>query len=133
MPDTVPAFTVCTYPCRGLIRGELGPLSIETWHAKKFIDAIKGRPVNKWAEIPVPLGGSKRILEQRNAADAIPWYGEMLRAYLRQPTKAAVLVPIPPSDGLSADNASEWRATMIAQAIAECGLFSSCEVQPAIT
>lgn len=65
---------------------------------KKFVDALKGRTIKKWASIPVGKG-PKRLLEQANAKDAVDWFGEMAADILRNEAIRGrpVLVPFPSS------------------------------------
>lgn len=65
---------------------------------KKFVDALKGRQINKHAFIPVG-SGPKRRLEQSNAANAIDWFGEMAAEVLENEGigDRPILMPIPSS------------------------------------
>ena len=55
----------------------------EDYDALKFVKAIKGKPINKYAYVPV--GKAKRLLKERNADDAIGWFGEMAMAPFQRP------------------------------------------------
>jgi hypothetical protein len=69
----------------------------DDFNALKFVKAIKGLPVIKFALVPVC--GTVRRLEQHNAEQAIDWYGEMASAYIRNrnPQPPLIFVPIPNS------------------------------------
>jgi predicted amidophosphoribosyltransferase len=65
---------------------------------KKFVDALKRRPINKSAYIPVGRG-PKRKLTQDNAGHAVLWFGEMAAELLSQQPfgDKPILVPYPSS------------------------------------
>jgi predicted amidophosphoribosyltransferase len=88
----------------------------EDYDALKFVKAIKGKPINKYAYVPV--GKAKRLLEERNADDAIAWFGEMAIAptrNLRIP-RPLIFVPIPNSSCTST-NGKVPRTTRLAKAL----------------
>ncbi len=88
----------------------------EDYDALKFVKAIKGKPINNYAYVPV--GKAKRLLQERNADDAIGWFGEMAMA----PTTAVrlprplILVPIPNSS-CTTTNGKVPRTTRLAKAL----------------
>jgi hypothetical protein len=89
----------------------------EDYDALKFVKAIKGKPINKYAYVPV--GKAKRLLQERNADDAIGWFGEMAMAPtmdLRIP-HPLILVPIPNSSCTNT-NGKVPRTTRLAKALA---------------
>lgn len=67
----------------------------DTWHSKKFVNALKGDPINGFAEIPVPIGASRRTLREENKDQAIEWFGHMIAAQFdfRSNPLCTVLVP----------------------------------------
>ena len=67
------------------------------WDAYKYVQALKGNSIKKFARIPVL--GTLRHLEQSNANDTLGWFAEMAYAYLAQKQTPAplVLVPVPNS------------------------------------
>lgn len=67
------------------------------WDAYKYVQALKGKPINKFARIPVL--GTLRHLEQSNANDSLAWFAEMANAYLweKQTPGPLVLIPVPNS------------------------------------
>ena len=68
------------------------------YSVKKFVDALKERPIQKWADIPVG-DGPRRRLAQLNASEAAEWFGEMAAELLQRESFEGrpVLVPIPSS------------------------------------
>jgi hypothetical protein len=67
----------------------------KTSDALKFVKAIKGKPINKYAYVPV--GKVRRLLQERNADDAIGWFKEMAMPPTRdlRIQHPLILVPIP--------------------------------------
>ena len=67
------------------------------WDAYKYVQALKGKPINKFARIPVL--GTLRHLEQSNANDSLGWFAEIANAYLleKQTSGPLVLIPLPNS------------------------------------
>ncbi len=65
---------------------------------KKFVDALKDRPINRYAYIPVGTG-PKRLLQQSNAQEAVMWFGEMAAEIMTKElfSDTPVLVPFPSS------------------------------------
>ena len=88
----------------------------EDYDALKFVKAIKGKPINKYAYVPV--GKAKRRLEQGNADDAIGWFGELAMAPTRDSRlpRPLILVPIPNSSCTST-NGKVPRTTRLAKAL----------------
>jgi predicted amidophosphoribosyltransferase len=88
----------------------------EDYDALKFVKAIKGKPINKYAYVPV--GKAKRLLQERNADDAITWFGEMAMAPTRdlRIPRPLVLVPIPNSS-CTTTNGKVPRTTRLAKAL----------------
>jgi len=89
----------------------------EDYDALKFVKAIKGKPINKYAYVPV--GKVRRLLEERNADDAIGWFGEMAMAPTRdlRIPHPLILVPIPNSS-CTTTNGKVPRTTRLAKALA---------------
>jgi predicted amidophosphoribosyltransferase len=89
----------------------------EDYDALKFVKAIKGKPINKYAYVPV--GKAKRLLQERNADDAIGWFGEMAMAPTRdlRIPHPLILVPIPNSS-CTTTNGKVPRTTRLAKALA---------------
>jgi hypothetical protein len=85
-------FCCCTYRTAG------ETFTQADWGALKFIKAIKSKPVNGYAQVPV-FGQSKReFLNATTASQAPDWFGRMVANGLRWSSVGAVtLVPIPNS------------------------------------
>jgi len=65
---------------------------------KKFVDAIKGRPIRDYAHLRVLPDEPLRQLEQANAVEAFEWFGEMAAELIRDEGLARpVLIPFPDS------------------------------------
>jgi|ERR1700722_1237284 len=94
------------------------PWRSDDYNALKFIQAIKGEPINKWAWVPV--GGISRRLDQDNADDALEWFGELAADYLngKKLVRPVFLVPIPNSP-CTAANGKVPRTARLAKAIAD--------------
>jgi hypothetical protein len=87
------------------------------YHSLKFVKAIKGKPFQGWADVPV-VGRLKR-LRPANADDAIDWFGELaaveiVKLNLRGPL---ILVPLPNSSS-TVDSGVKSRTAHLAEAIA---------------
>jgi hypothetical protein len=89
----------------------------DDYNALKFIQAIKGEEINKWAWIRVQ--GVSRKLQQANADVAIDWFGDFAAEYLAgQKLRGPIcLVPIPNSQ-CTATNGKAPRTTRLAESIA---------------
>jgi hypothetical protein len=89
----------------------------EDYDALKFVKAIKGKPINKYAHVPV--GKVRRLLQERNADDTIGWFGEMAMAPTRdlRIPHPLILVPIPNSS-CTTTNGKVPRTTRLAKALA---------------
>jgi hypothetical protein len=93
-------FSFCTYFT------DFGNLSGKaakgTYHACKFIKAIKGEGVSKYAYVPVPIyNGQQRYLENANRDDVFGWFGEMVAGLVGSRTEKArplSFIPIPSSE-----------------------------------
>ena len=87
------------------------------YDAHDFIDALKGRQLKGYAQIPVS-GRSKR-LDNTKLDKAIDWFGVMVADYLEEEDirNPSLLVPVPNSD--SVVNAGSPRTTGLARAIAK--------------
>jgi hypothetical protein len=102
--------TFCTY-CKGG-----GYTEQDTYHAAKFVKAIKGDGVNGWAEIPVPIGGRRQRLEEGNRGAVFGWFGEMAAASI--PARPLVLVPVPGSKAITTDEVRAGPTFRLARAVA---------------
>jgi hypothetical protein len=89
----------------------------DTFHASKFVKAIKGDPLNGWAEIPVPIGGGRRELRQSNGGEAFEWFAEMADDVL--PEARVALVPVPSSKAVSEDEARSSAPFRLSRAIGD--------------
>ena len=93
----------------------------DVYATSKFIKAIKGRPVNQYAYIPVKAGQPPRKLEESNRDDALKWAGAMLAEQLGNlfsSGRACVLVPVPGSHCVSATQVKDCRHYQIAESFA---------------
>jgi hypothetical protein len=84
--------------------------------ANKFVHAIKGDPLVKYAWIPVL--GRKRKLEQENASDAATWFAAWAAAMIPKftGTPDVMLVPVPSSNTILGSQTPS-RAANLAQLI----------------
>jgi hypothetical protein len=89
----------------------------DSFYSNKLVKAVKGNPVKGWAEIPVPIGGSRRRLEQSNCGDVFGWFAEMAERHF--PAGNVVLVPIPSSKAISPDEVRSGAPFRLARALAE--------------
>src|SRR5688500_3131404 len=77
------------------------------YSAYKFVQALKGKLVKKWAWVPVL--GKKNKLENENASDAFGWFADMVADYVANHQLAENLqepfsvVPVPNSDSVGED------------------------------
>jgi hypothetical protein len=63
---------------------------------KKFVDALKGRPVRGYGHILVRGAGAKRQIDGETAWQAVDWFGEMaVRILLERGVRSARVVPVP--------------------------------------
>ncbi len=83
----------------------------------KFIQALKGDTINKYAK--VPIRGKKLGLSNANAADAIKWFGQMASDYLKGTSIKPPLyfVPIPNSTSLKT-SPHQPRTALLASSLA---------------
>lgn len=89
-------YSVCAYFTGERAEGEKP--SNETFHALKFIKAIKGDPFRGYAQIPVPLAGRRRRLDENNRDQVFAWFAEMVAACFVNPkARRLVFVPVPRS------------------------------------
>jgi hypothetical protein len=78
---------------------------------KKFVDALKNRPIQKWAWIRVDDSGGKRKFMQENAHEAVAWFGEMAGRIINdEGLKKPVLIPFPNSKCTTKDRRSRTAA-----------------------
>jgi predicted amidophosphoribosyltransferase len=96
--------------------------SIGSWRgvdhdAHKFIDAVKDRPINGYAHVPVR--GTRRRFDHSNRQDVVGWFAQMVADYLEAegPRRPYVLVPFPSSKAGLAFRGTN-RTTTLARAIA---------------
>jgi hypothetical protein len=98
----------------------------DTFHANKFVKAIKGDPVRSpAAEVPVPIGGARRRLTQANRGDVFEWFGEMSAHCLEE--ENAVLVPIPSCKAITRREVEAGPTFRLARAL---GARTGCPVEP---
>ncbi len=93
------------------------------WRAKdfdsyKWIKALKGEQLNKYALVPV--NGQERRLTSENLPDAIQWFGEMAVAYLKKKKIAGPFVIIPVPNSSSLVGSPRPRTRKLAKAVADC-------------
>ena len=89
----------------------------EDYDALKFVKAIKGKPINKYAYVPV--GNTRRLLQQQNADDAIGWFGEIASAPTKDQRLASPLILVPiPNSSCTVKNGIVPRTTKLAKALA---------------
>lgn len=101
----------------------------DTYHAKKFVDALKGRRVNGYAKIPVPFGASTRKhLDDTNKREAFAWFGEIAVKSVKIRTSVC-LVPVPGSKCTCRDEVKTCGAYKIAEEIAS---RSGMKVEPVL-
>ncbi len=63
---------------------------------KKFVDALKGRPVRGYGHILVHGANVKRQVDNETAWQAVDWFGEMaVRILVERGVTSALLVPVP--------------------------------------
>ena len=93
------------------------PYSPADYDSMKFIDAIKGDSINKYASIPVR--GKKRHLDNSTSAKVFGWFGEMVTDYFQKNSinPPVTLVPVPSSKATAA-SISFHRTNAIATEIA---------------
>ena len=90
----------------------------DDFNTLKFVQAIKGEPLNKWAWVPV--GGKLRKLQQENADDATEWFGEWGSEYLAGKNLRSPIVFLPiPNSSCAITNKEVPRTVRLAVAIAE--------------
>jgi predicted amidophosphoribosyltransferase len=94
----------------------------EDYDASKFIKAIKGDSLNKYAQVPVR--GVRLRLENSNRADAVGWFAQMAADYLTKdfrlnPEASFGLVPVPSSDAVNKATFSRFPARDLANALAK--------------
>jgi hypothetical protein len=90
---------LCGYFCNRSVTWRSGDFDSYKW-----IQALKGNDLNKYALVPV--NGQTRRLSSENLDDAIKWFGEMAVARLRA-LKAKgpfVVIPVPNSSNLTTSN-----------------------------
>jgi predicted amidophosphoribosyltransferase len=89
----------------------------EDYDALKFVKAIKGKAINRYAHVPV--GKAKRRLQEQNADDAIGWFGEMAMAPTRDLRIPHPLILVPsPNSSCTTTNGKVPRTTRLAKALA---------------
>jgi len=81
----------------------------------KFVQALKGRGINKYAQVPI-LGTTRR-LEQANAQDAIEWFGELAADYIRSVRLGRPLAFAPVPDSRCIAKATPPRTCRLADAV----------------
>jgi hypothetical protein len=88
------------------------------YSVKKFIDAIKGRPISDYAYLRIRSGEPLQQLEQANAGDAVQWFGEMAAELVfDEQLVHPILVPFPNSR-CTLDRPEPPRTMLLAAAIA---------------
>lgn len=102
--------TFCAYCTCGAYRNE------DSWHAMKLVKAIKGDPVNGYAQVPVPIGSSRRRLTQENRGEAFGWFGEMAAQMV--PDGNLVYIPFPSSKAITIAEVQSGPTFRLARALA---------------
>ncbi len=83
---------------------------------KKFVDALKGRPVRGYGHILVHGAEAKRQIDDETAWQAVDWFGEMaVRILVERGVTSALLVPVP--DAGSAVGMTLCRTAALARAV----------------
>jgi len=119
MNEPLRVWSACTYPSTEL-GAQRGVFLQDTWHAEKFVKAIKGDDLKKgFAYVPVPIGGPCRRLNNGNKDEACAWFGEMIAKKFRITAPGLLLVPVPPHDGTDSGVVRKSRIWAIAEAVAE--------------
>jgi hypothetical protein len=110
MPLAVVCF--CGYFCN-----HISPWRPEDFDSYKWVQALKGRELNKYAFVPV--NGVNRRLSNENLADAVQWFGTFVVTYLTKQkiTGPFLVVPVPNSDSVSAS--SRPRTRKLAKAVCD--------------
>jgi hypothetical protein len=102
--------------------------NIQEWrsddhNASKFIKAIKGDKLNKYAYVPVLPDQPSRYLDNTNREDAVAWFGEMACDYLLKfhlnPEASVSLVPIPSTEAVVETTFERFPALRLARALAD--------------
>jgi hypothetical protein len=89
----------------------------EDYDALKFVKAVKGKPINRYAYVPV--GNTRRLLQQQNADDAIGWFGEIAAAPTENQRLASPLILVPiPNSSCTVKNGIVPRTSILADALA---------------
>ena len=90
----------------------------EDYDSYKWVQALKGKELNKYAQVTVR--GTIRRLSNENLADAIQWFGEFVEEYLqKEPVKGPFLVvPVPNSSCLMTSSARP-RTRRLAKAVCD--------------
>jgi hypothetical protein len=88
----------------------------DDYAAYKFVRAVKGRTINRYARVPV--NGQRRLLEQANANDAVDWFAEMVAAKIKRRDSPLILVPVPNSSCVAEKPELIPRTLALAEALA---------------
>jgi hypothetical protein len=90
----------------------------EDFDSFKWVQALKGRSLNKHAYVPVR--GVRRRLSNENADDATTWFGQFAADYLKRKKTCGpfLVVPLPNSDCVTNSN-SRPRTRRLAKAICD--------------
>jgi hypothetical protein len=90
----------------------------EDFDSYKWVQALKGRELNKYALVPVD--GVKRRLSNENLGEAVIWLGIYVADYLKEQeiTGPFLVVPVPNSDCV-ASSTKKPRTRRLAKAICD--------------
>jgi len=104
---------MCGYYCNRSVRGRP-----EDFDSYKFVQALKGKPLNMHAFIPVR--GRKERLSNDNADDAIKWFAMMSCDYLGEKDQAGPFLVIPvPNSKCAKDSTVRPRTRKLAKAVCD--------------
>jgi len=103
----------CGYFCNYSI-----PWRPEDYDSYKWVQALKGKILNKYAYVPVQ--GANKYLSNENLDDAAKWFGIFVADYLKghKLTGPFLVVPVPNSDSVASSNGKP-RTRKLAKAICD--------------
>jgi hypothetical protein len=110
---SLPVVCFCGYFCNNSMRWRP-----EDFDSYKWVQALKGRELNKYALVPVD--GVKRRLSNENLGEAVIWLGIYVADYLKEQeiTGPFLVVPVPNSDCV-ASSTKKPRTRRLAKAICD--------------
>ena len=114
--NTFTVLSICTYPGT-----ELWPyrnsFSDETWTAKKFVDALKGKTINGYGWVPTP-SGRRWKLQEATKDKAFDAFARLAAPHITYPNRKKLIVPLPSSSATSASLVERGRTHRMAEALA---------------